>query len=63
MQKTRPGPSDESPSAREQLIADALAVRKSREVEWNALTPAQRSRAVAALGNSMEAIVKTFRAA
>ena len=48
---------------REALIAEALAVRKSREAEWDALTPAQKSRAVAGLGEGMEAIIKTFRAA
>jgi hypothetical protein len=48
---------------REALIREALAARKSREAEWNALTPAQQRRAIAGLGEGMAAIVETFRTA
>lgn len=47
-------------SEREALIRAALAARKSREAEWDALTPAQKSRAVAGLGEGMAALVGTF---
>ena len=50
-------------SPRELLIRDALAARKKHEAEWDALTPAQKDRAIAGLGEGMAAIVKTFRAA
>jgi hypothetical protein len=50
-------------SPREALIRDALAARKARESEWNALSPDQKRRAIAGLGEGMAAIVKTFRAA
>ena len=50
-------------SPREALIRDALAARKARESEWNALSPEQKRRAIAGLGEGMAAIVKTFRAA
>lgn len=50
-------------TTRETLIREALAMRKAREAEWDALTPAQKDRAIAGLGEGMAAIVKTFRAA
>lgn len=52
-----------SANPREQLIHDALAARKRREAEWDALTPEQKNRAIVGLGEGMAAIVKTFRAA
>jgi hypothetical protein len=48
---------------REALIRDALAARKTREAEWNALTPEQQQRAIAGLGEGMAALVRAFRAA
>ena len=48
-------------TAREDLIRSALAARKSREAEWEALPPEVKSRAIVGLGDGMEAIVKTFR--
>ena len=51
------------PSPRDVLIREALAARKAREAEWDALTPEQKKRAIAGLGEGMAAIVKTFRAA
>jgi hypothetical protein len=49
-------------SPRETLIATALAARKAREAEWDASSPAEKSRAIAGLGESMAALVETFRA-
>jgi hypothetical protein len=48
---------------REALIRDALAARKTREAEWDALTPEQQQRAIAGLGEGMAALVRAFRAA
>lgn len=56
-----PGLPVEPGSPREVLIRTALAARKAREPEWDALTPAQKSRAIAGLGESMAALVETYK--